>query len=206
MRRRAFLASALTAGTSITAGCGFIESRTEHTDPTVELDDNPQNNTKYLVFRKDGADLATVGVSPPGSSEPSEFGASVSHGVDTELQSLTQRFSTPDSDETPPKIALQGPFMDDYGPPPSVSVFRDNTAAVVKVHRFGGLADETVYINLLVTRWPASAHRLVVESSVELVEPGLTDQTHVLDGQLEFKVTTETEADEPTDDTPNSSE
>ncbi len=203
MRRRAFLASAMTAASSITAGCSFIESRTEHTDPTVEIDDD--QNMKYLVFREDRGDLATLGVAPPESPAPSEFGTTISHGWDTELQSLTQRFAVPDSERPPPRIALQGPFMDDHGSHPSVSVFWDSKAAVVKVHRFGGLADETVHIKLLVTRWPESARRLVVESTLELVEPGLTDQTHVLDGRLEFEVTTKTEAEEPPDDMPNSS-
>jgi hypothetical protein len=82
--------------------------------------------------------------------------------------------------------------MGDHKPHPSVSLFRKGAAAVVEVHRFGELADETVFIDLPVTRWPESARQLVVESTVGLVEPGLTDQVHVLDGQLEFEIPTET--------------
>lgn len=209
MRRRALLASSLTAASSITAGCGFLESRTEHTAPTVKPDDLPGSNKKFLVFREDGADLATVGVSPPDLPAPNEFSTTIWHRLHTELQSLTQRFVAPDSDsgEPPPRIALQGPFMDDSGPHPSVSVFWDGKAAVVKVHQFGGLADETVFLRLLVTQWPESARRLVVESTFELGElrTGLTDQTHVFEGRLELEVATETEAEEPTDGTPNSS-
>jgi len=66
----------------------------------------------------------------------------------------------------------------------------------VKVDRFGKFADETVFVPLTVSRWPESARRLVVESVVELAEPGLPAQTHVLDGRLEFEGTAETEASE----------
>jgi hypothetical protein len=95
--------------------------------------------------------------------------------------------------------------MGDHKPHPSVSPFEDGTAAVVEVHRFGELADETVFMVLPVIRWPESARRLVVDSTVELVDPGLTDRTHVLDGRLEFDFTTETETCERTADTPDSS-
>jgi len=66
----------------------------------------------------------------------------------------------------------------------------------VKVDRFGKFADETVFVPLTVSRWPESARRLVVESVGELAEPGLPDQTHVLDGRLDFEGTAETEASE----------
>jgi hypothetical protein len=198
MRRRVFLASALTAASTTAAGCSAVDSRTEHTNPTVKIDDNPRDDGKYLEFRGDSGELATVGVDPEVTPVPSFFFTSISHPEDTKLQSLTQRFVALDGDGTPPRLALQGPFMGDYKPHPSVSLFRDGKAAVVDVHRFGELADETVFIELPVTRWPESAHRLVVESTVKLVESGLTDRTHVLDGQLEFEFTTETEAGERT--------
>ncbi|WP_336134719.1 hypothetical protein [Natronomonas amylolytica] len=195
MRRRAFLASALTVAAT-TAGCSAFESRTEHTTPTVKTDDDPRDNAKYLEFRGDGTTLATVGVDPTFSPLPDHFFTSISHPEDTELQSLTQRFVALGGDGTPPRLALQGPFMGDHEPHPSVSLFREGTAAVVEVHRFGEIADETAFIELPVTRWPESARRLVVENTVELVEPGLTDQRHVLDGQLEFELSTGTEAGE----------
>jgi hypothetical protein len=194
MRRRALLASALTAASTVAAGCSAVESRTEHADPTVKTDDGPRDNAKYLEFRGGGVDLATVGVDPAFTPSPSAFFTSISHPEDTELRSLTQRFGAPDGDGTPPRLSLQGPFMGDHRPHPSVSLFRDGKAAVVEVHRFGEIADETVFIELSVTRWPESARRLVVESTVELVEPGLTDRTHVLDGRLEFELPAETEA------------
>lgn len=193
MRRRAFLASALAAASTTTAGCNAVESRTEHTDPAVKTDNNPRDNEKYLEFRGDSTDLATVGVDPRFAPLPDHFNTWISHPEDTELQSLTQRFVALGGDGTPPQLSLQGPFMGDHKPHPSVSLFREGTAAVVEVHRFGEIADETVFIHLPVTQWPDSAHRLVVESTVELVELGLTDQTHVLDGQLEFKLPAETE-------------
>ncbi|QHS18286.1 hypothetical protein GWK26_04675 [haloarchaeon 3A1-DGR] len=205
MRRRAFLASALTAASTTAAGCSAVESRTEHTDPTVTADDDPRDDARYLEFRDGGTDLATVGVDPRFAPLPDHLHTWVSHTDDTELQSLTQRFVAVDGDGTPPELALQGPFMGDYEPHPSVSLFRDGMAAVVDVHRFGEIADETVFIDLPVTHWPESAHRLVVESTVELLEPGLRDRRHVLDGRLEFEFAAETEADGPPDDTPDPS-
>lgn len=83
-----------------------------------------------------------------------------------------------------------------------MSLFRDGKAAVVEVHRFGELANETVFISLPVTRWPESARRLVVESTVELAETGSTGQTHVLERQLEFEFTIKTKAGKQTVDTP----
>jgi hypothetical protein len=205
MRRRAFLASALTAASTTAAGCSAVDSRTEHTNPTVQTDDNPRDNGKYLEFRGEGGDLATVGVDPKCSPLPRFFFTSISHPEDTELRSLTQRFVALGGDGTPPRVSLQGPFMGDYKPHPSVSLFQDGRAAVVEVHRFGELANETVFIELPVARWPESARRLVVQSTVELVAPGLTDRTHVLDGQLEFEFITGTEAGERTAVSPGSS-
>lgn len=196
MRRRAFLASALTAVSTTVAGCSAIGSRTEHTDPRVKTDDNPNDDGKYLGFHEDGTDLATVGVDPLFTPSPDHFHTSISHPEGTELRSLTQRFVALGGDGTPPRISLQGPFMGDHEPHPSVSLFREGTAAVVEVHRFGEIADETVFIDLPVTRWPESASRLIVENTVELVEPGITDRTHVLDGQLEFELPAETDANE----------
>ncbi|MFO7926028.1 MAG: hypothetical protein R6U53_05020 [Natronomonas sp.] len=72
-----------------------------------------------------------------------------------------------------------------------MSLFRDGRAAVVEVHRFGELANETVFIDFPVVQWPESSRRLVVESTVELVQSGLPDRTHVLNGQLEFTAETE---------------
>ena len=196
MRRRAFLASALAAASTAAAGCSVVKSRTEHTDPAVKTDDAPRDDGKYLEFREDGTDLATVGVDPRFAPLPDQFSTSISHPEDTELQSLTQRFVPQGGDGTPPRLSLQGPFMGDRRPHPSVSLFRAGTAAVIEVHRFGELADETVFIGLAVTRWPESARRFVVENTVELVEPGLIDRTHVLDGRLEFERPAETDADE----------
>ncbi len=196
MRRRAFLASALTAASTTAAGCSAIPSQTEHTDPTVKTDDNPRDDGKYLEFREDGSDLATVGVDPRFAPLPNHFHTSISHPEDTELRWLTQRFVALGGDGTPPQLSLEGPFMGDHKPHPSVSLFREGTAAVVEVHRFGEIANETVFIDLPVTRWPESAVRFVVESTVKLVKPGLPDRTHVLNGQLEFEVPAETEAGE----------
>ncbi len=196
MRRRAFLTSALTVASTTAAGCSAVDSGTEHTDPTVKTEDNPRDDGKYLEFREDGTGLATVGVDPRFAPLPNHFHTWISHPEDTELQSLTQRFVALGSDGTPPQLSLQGPFMGDHEPHPSVSLFQEGTAAVVEIHRFGEIADETVFINFPVTRWPKSARRVVVESTVKLVKPGLPDRTHVLDGQLEFKVPAETEAGE----------
>lgn len=195
MRRRRFLASALTAASITAARCSAVGSRTEHTDPTVKADDNPRDNAKYLEFREDGTALATVGVDPRFAPLPDHFHTSISHPEETELRSLTQRFVALGGDGTPPRLSLQGPFMGDHEPHPSVSLFREGRAAVVDVHRFGEIANETVFVDLPVARWPESARRLVVESSVELVEPGLIDRTHVLDGELEFEFATGTEGE-----------
>ncbi|WP_324761090.1 hypothetical protein [Haloarcula montana] len=196
MRRREFLASALTALPTTVSGCSAIGSRTEHTDPAVKTDDNPQDDGKYLEFYEDGTNLATVGVDPRFAPLPDHFHTSISHPEGTELRSLTQRFVALGGDGTPPRVSLQGPFMGDHEPHPSVSLFREGTAAVVEIHRFGEIADETVFIDLPVTRWPESASRLIVESTVELLEPGITDRTHVLDGQLEFDLPAEGDANE----------
>ena len=51
----------------------------------------------------------------------------------------------------------------------------------------GELADETAFMTLLVTDWPSETRHLVIENTVKIVEPGLPDRTHVLEGQLEFK-------------------
>ena len=193
MRRRALLASALTAATTVTAGCSAVEPRTEHRNPVVQTSDNPRDDEKYLDFQHESNELATVGVDPRFAPLPEHFHTWVSHTEDTELQSLTQRFVALDGDGTPPQLSLQGPFMGDDKPHPSVSLFRDGRATVVEVHRFGELADETVFIDLPVVQWPESARRLVVESTVELVQSGLPDRTHVLDGQLEFESDAETE-------------
>lgn len=196
MRRRAFLASALTAASTTVAGCNAVEPRTEHSNPAVKTEDNARDNGKYLDFHDGGENLATVGVDPRFAPLPSNLLTWISHRDTTELQSLTQRVAVPDGDGTPPQLSLQGPFMGDREPHPSVSLYREGAAAVVEVHRFGELADETVFMGLSVTRWPETARRLVVESTVELTEEGLPDRTHVLDGRLEFEFTTETEASE----------
>lgn len=220
MRRRAFLASALAATSTTTAGCNSLGlgteqtdtmspvaiddnpagSRTKHTNPVVKTDTNPRDTAKYLEFRNDGANLATVGVETDPVLPPKHLRLSISHPQDTELQSLTQRFVAPDGDGPPPQLSLQGPFQADHGPHPSVSLFQEGKAAVVAVHRFGGLADETAFMFLTVTRWPESARRLVVESTAELVEIGAPDHSHVLEGDLEFEFSAET-SDETTDST-----
>jgi len=196
MRRRALLASGLTAVTTVTAGCSAVERRTEHAEPTVKTSDNPRDDETYLEFPGDGRELAVVGVDPKFAPSPEHFHTWVSHAEDTELQSLTQRFVALDGDGTPPQLSLQGPFMGDSKPHPSVSLFRDGRAAVVEVHRFGELADETAFIDVPVVQWPESARRLVVESTAELVQPGLLERTHVLDGRLEFEFSSETEGSE----------
>jgi hypothetical protein len=170
----------------------------------IENDNNPRDNAKYLKYRRDDAELASVGVDPEPNALPRDLAISISHSEDTELQSLTQRFAAPDGDGTPPQLSLQGPFEGDYRPHPSVSLFQEGIAAVVEVHRFGELADETAFISLAVTRWPESARRLVVDSTVELVERGPFDRTHVLNGELEFEFAAETEAGNGTTDTPDS--
>lgn len=205
MRRRAFLASALTATSTITAGCSVIGSPTEHTDPMVLTDNNPRDNAKYLEFTSDGADLATVGVNPTVGPLPTHLAISISHPSDTELRSLTQRFSAPDGGEHPPQLSLQGPLQGDHRPHPSVSLFQDGMDAVVEVHRFGEIADETVFIILNVNRWPESARRLVAESTVELVETGVIEHTHVLDGTLEFEFSVETQTSAGTTDSRDTS-
>ncbi len=205
MRRRAFLASALTAASTVTAGCGSVGPRTEHTDPTVLSDDNPRDDAKYLEFSGDDTELATVGVDPRLDPVPRHLHVSVSHSDDTELRSLTQRFVAPAADGTAPRLSLRGPFEGGHEPHPTVSLFRDGRAAVVEVHRFGDLADETAFIGLPVTRWPESAGRLVVESTVELVEAGIVEHTHVLDGRLSFEFDAGAGAGNRSADAPESS-
>ncbi|RDZ63943.1 hypothetical protein C5B90_12600 [Haloferax sp. Atlit-12N] len=205
MRRRVFLASALTAASTLTAGCSSLAPQTEHTDPVVETDDNPRDRGKYLKFGAgDDGDLATVGVDPTSGPLPRPLAVSISHPEGTELRSLTQRFVAPDGDGSPPKLSLRGPFEGGRKPHPSVSLFRDGTAAVVEVHRFGELADETAFLNLAVTEWPDSARRLVVDSTVELVETGTVEHTHVLDGELAFDFFAETDTDDGPAETPDS--
>lgn len=196
MRRRALLASALTAASTVTAGCSSVQPRTEYTDPTVNTSDEPQDDEKYLEFHHDGTEIATLGADPNFDPLPNDFFTWISHTEDTELQSLTQRFVASNSDGTPPQLSPQTSSEGDNIPHPSVSLSQDGMAAVMKVDQFGKFADETVFIPLTVTRWPESARRLVVENTVELVERGLPDRTYVLDGQLEFEFTAETEASE----------
>jgi len=196
MRRRALLVSALTAASSVTAGCSAVKTRTECTNPVKKTTDNPRDDGKYLEFPGNGGNLAVVGVDPRSAPLPEHFHTWVSHTENTELQSLTQRFVALGGDGTPPQLSLEGPFMGDSKPHPSVSLFRDGRAAVVEVHRFGELADETAFIHFPVIRWPESSGRLVVQNTVELAQSELPDQTHVLDGQLEFEFTAETEGSE----------
>jgi hypothetical protein len=184
--RRTFLASAATVVSTAAAGCSAIDRRTEHTNPAVETEDQQGDNGKYLSFTEGGDDLATVGVDPKFTPLPNHLHVWIWHREGTRPQSLVQRFAAPDGDGTPPKLALHGPFMGGSEPYPSVSLYEDGAAAVVEVHRFGDLADETVFMNLSVSRWPESARRLVVESTVELTEQGIPDRTHVLDGGVEF--------------------
>lgn len=193
MRRRAFLASALTAPSITIAGCSSVGPRTEHTDPTVEADDH--DDAKYLGFHGDGAELATVGVDPDLAPLPKTLFVSISHREGTDLQSLTQRFVAPDGEGPPPQLSVQASSEGDDIPHPPVSLSEDGMAAVVDVDQFGDLADETVFVPLTVTRWPESARRLVAESTVELVERGTVDHTHVLDGRLQFEFDAGTESE-----------
>lgn len=194
MRRRTFLASALTATSTIAAGCGSAGSRTEHTDPIVQSDDDPRDTEKYLEFHGDRGELATVGVDLGVDPQPRNLAIWVSHPENTELQSLTQRYAAPDGGGSPPHLSLQRPSQGDHRPHPSVSLYEEEEDAVLEVHRFGELANETVFIYLMITRWPESARRLVVDSTVELIEMGASDHTHVLDGTLEFEWSGEPEA------------
>lgn len=203
MRRRAFLASALTVPSTIIAGCGSADSRIEHTNPTVENDE--KDTAKYLKFHRDDAELATVGVDLNLNPMPRTLLVSISHSDDSQLQSLTQRFVTPNSDETPPQLSVSDSAEENDPPHPSVSLFQDGRATIADVDRFGELADETVFIPLTVTRWHESARRLVVESTVELVEEGVTDHTHVLEGQLEFEFSVEIQTKSRSATTLNSS-
>ncbi|MFT4884822.1 MAG: hypothetical protein ACI8U4_002340 [Natronomonas sp.] len=182
MRRRAFLASTLTATSTVIAGCNSDDSRTEHTDPTVESDDG--DDAKYLEFHGDETVLATVGVDPNLNPTPSALFVWISHPEDTRLESLTQRFAASGGDGGPPELSVRASDESDDIPHPPVSLSRDGGAAVVEVDEFGDLADETVFIPLAVTRWPEAAHGLVVESTVEM---RADDHTHVLDGRLEFE-------------------
>ena len=191
MRRRAFFASALTGACSVFAGCNLAESRTEHTDPTLQVNEGPSGDTEmYLRFHDDGIRLATVGVDPYITSQPSTLGISISHRPDTRLQSLTQRVTAlgtaPDDEDSPVELSPSS----ENPPRVPVSLSRDGTAAIVEVDQFGDLADETVFIPLTVTRWPESGDSLAVESTVELVKTDSPDHTHVLTGCLEFDFTT----------------
>ena len=185
MRRRGFLATALTATSTAIAGCGLPDSRTEHTNPTVTHDDH--DNAKYLEFRGDNTEFAIVGVDPNLDATPSGLFVSISHRVDTRLQSLTQRFVTPDSDGAQLRLSVQPP-EDGESPNPPISLSRDDSAAVLVVDEFGALADESVFITLSISHWPESARRLVVENTMELIETEAPDHTHILNGQLEFSV------------------
>jgi len=156
MRRRRFLATALTATSTVFAGCGLPNSRTEHTNPTVTHEDH--DNAKYLEF------------------PPDTLFVSISHRVDTRLQSLTQRFMTPDSDGTQLRLSVQVP-EDGDSPNPPISLSRDEGAAVLGVDEFGALADESVFMTLTINYWPESARRLVVENTVELIETETPDHT-----------------------------
>lgn len=215
MHRRAYLLSALTAASTITAGCGSpagdnsaseddapsesgpTESRIEHTDPTTVGDNNGRRDIeKYLQFHGDGINLPTVGIDPGGGFPPSNFLTTISHNENTELRSLTQRFTLSDGDGSPLRLSGQASFTGDPDPRPSVSVSGDGQTAVVDVQQFGDLADETVFMNLSVADWPESARRLVVKNTVELVETNSLNQRHVLKGQLEFEFTAETETNE----------
>lgn len=187
MRRRAYLASVLTGTSAVLAGCGSVESRTEHTDPTLKVvNERSQDTDLFLEFHDDGTELATVGVDPSIESVPSGFLMEISHRRDTRLQSLTQRVTAPDGDGASVELALPDSPDDTFGTPPPVSLSQDGTAAVVEVDQFGDLADETVFITLDVARWPESYHGLAVESTVELVETDSPDHTHVLSGRIEF--------------------
>jgi hypothetical protein len=183
MRRRAFLATALTATSTVIAGCGSTNSRTEHTNPTVTHDDH--DNAKYLEFRGDNTEFAIVGVDPNIDPMPSSLFISVSHPEDTRLQSLKQRFATPDSDGTPLRLSVQ-PSEGNGSLNLPVSLSQDKRVAVLEVDEFGAIADETVFITLTISHWPESARRLTVENTVELIETEAADHTHVLNGQLEF--------------------
>lgn len=103
---------------------------------------------------------------------------------------------------TPIQLSLQTPSESNAPPHPPVSLSRDETAAIVEVDQFCDLADETVFIPIAVSRWPESSRRLVVESTVELVETDSPDHTHLLDGRLEFEFTAETEAGEQPSEAP----
>ena len=196
MNRRGFLASALTGACSVFAGCNVAESRTEHTDPTLQVNEGPSSEgptgdtEMYLRFDDGGTKLATVGVDPHITSQPSALRISISHRPDTRLQLLTQRVTAlntvPDGAESPVELSPSS----ENPPRVPVSLSRDGTAAIVEVDQFGDLADETVSIPLTVTRWPESGDSLAVESTVELVKTDSPDHTHVLTGSLEFNFTT----------------
>lgn len=200
MRRRALLATALTASSTVLAGCGSTDSRTEHTNPTVTHED--QDTAKYLEFRADSTELATVGVDSNLEYTPNTLFVSISHRVDTRLQSLTQRFATPDSDGTQLRLSVQPPAESTDSPNPPTSLSRDDSAVVLEVDEFGALADESVFIPLTIDHWPESASQLGIETTVELTETEAPDHTHVLNGQLDFSVTADILANDSTA-TPN---
>lgn len=191
MRRRTFLATGLTVASTGIAGCSLSDSRTEHTNPTVTHDDH--DNAKYLDFRSDDTEFAIVGVEPNLAATPSSLFVSISHRVDTRLQSLTQRFVTPDSTEAQLRLSVHPP-EDGESPNPPISLSQEEGAAVLEADEFGALADESVFMTLTVTHWPESARRLVVENTLELTETEAPDHTHVLDGNLEFTVDADTGA------------
>jgi hypothetical protein len=195
MRRRAFLATALTATSTIIAGCGSTDSRTEHTNPTVTHDDH--DNAKYLEFYADNTELTIVGVDPNINATPGSLFVSVSHPENTRLRRLTQRFVTPDSDGAQLRLSVQPPGDSD-SPNPPISLSQDERVAVVEVEDFGALADESVFITLTISHWPESARGLVVENTVELTRTETPDYTHVLNGQLEFSVVADIRANDST--------
>ena len=91
----------------------------------------------------------------------------------------------PEGSGSPPKLSLHGP-LGDHEPHPSVPLYSVGTAAVLEVHRFGELADETAFMTLSVVDWPSESRHLIVGNTVTLVELGLPALTHVLEGRLEF--------------------
>ncbi|WP_257628989.1 hypothetical protein [Haloplanus salinarum] len=116
---------------------------------------------------------------------PRSLFISISHRVDTRLQSLTQRFVTPDSNGTPIRLSVQPP-EDNESPNLPISLSQNERGAVLEVDEFGTLADESVFITLTISHWPKSARGLVIENTVELIETEAPDHTAVLNGQLEF--------------------
>jgi hypothetical protein len=195
MRRRALLATALTATSPVIAGCGSSDSRTEHTNPMITQQDN--DNAKFLEFRGDSMEFATVYVDPNVEHTPNTLFVAISHPKDTRLQSLTQRFVTPDSDGTGTQLYLsvQPPEEGEDSPNPPTSLSRDDSVVILEIDEFGPLADESVFIPLTIDYWPESASKLVIKNTVELIETEAPDHTHVLNGQLDFSITADMLAD-----------